>query len=106
MLTLSYPARLIEKLAAWLIGRLSPAEKAAVLTRVSESFFSGLTPEEKGRLIEQMLPHLLAGIDLKEFLPRLLITLWKGAETGEAKENPGILEKMRERLPSMLKNRL
>ncbi len=69
--------RFAEKLLEGYIQRLSQEEKEALFTRIVEHFFREMTPEQKQRLVEQAITRLLEGIDMQEFLPRLLAILWK-----------------------------
>ncbi len=84
--------KLTERIIENFIGRMSQEEKEALLEKVMEKFFDEMTPEEKQQLVEKMAQKLLEGVEITELLPRIMATMWKGAETDE--EEPGILDKM------------
>lgn len=84
--------KLLERIVDLFVRRMSQAEKEALIERAIEKFFSDMPPEDKQRLIERMLSKLLEDIDMKEFLPRIMLTMWKGAGTDE--EKAGMLETM------------
>ncbi|MDY0091096.1 MAG: hypothetical protein RBT80_00175 [Candidatus Vecturithrix sp.] len=84
--------KLAEKLLEGYIQRLSQEEKEALFTRIVEHFFREMTPEQKQRLVEQAITRLLEGIDMQEFLPRLLAILWKNTDSEEIRKS--FLDKM------------
>ena len=84
--------KLAEKLLDGYIQRLSQEEKEALFARAVEHFFREMTPEQKQRLVEQAITRLLEGVDMQEFLPRLLAILWRNTDSDEMRKS--LLEKM------------
>ncbi|MCP4405297.1 MAG: hypothetical protein GY801_49355 [bacterium] len=84
--------RILQKIMQWYIGRMSREEKEVLLEQTVTQFFGSMEPEEKQELLEKMLLKVLDDVDMKEFLPRILSTMWKGA--GSSDEQAGILNTM------------
>ena len=72
--------------------RLSQEEKEELFARAVEHFFQEMTAEQKQELIEQAIERLLEGVDMKEFVPRLMMMFWKKTDSEEVRKN--IADKM------------
>jgi len=84
--------KLAERLITTYFNRLSQEEKEELFARVVAHFFQDMTADQKQELIEQAIERLLEGVDMKEFLPRLMGMLWKKADSDEVRKN--IVDKM------------
>lgn len=84
--------KLAEKLITAYFNRLSQEEKEELFTRAVEHFFQDMTAEQKQDLIEQAIERLLDGVDMKDFLPRVMAMFWKKADSEEVRKN--IVDKM------------
>ncbi len=76
-----------EKILQSYIGRMSQAEKEALVERAVTYFFESMNPQEKQQLLEKLLQKVLEGVDVKEFFPSIMTMLWKRVKTDEERRS-------------------
>lgn len=76
---LTFDARMIEKIIAMVIDRMSVEDKARLLDIAVDRFFAGMTADEKQQWVEKLISRLLDEVDVKVVLPQIMALMWKEA---------------------------
>ena len=75
---------LMERMMAFMMGRMTDDEKHAMMESMMEKFFAGMTADDKEKLMKEMMPHMMEGIDMAKMMPDMMMSMMGGGSGGEA----------------------
>ena len=65
-----------------MIGSMSKEDKQDMMNTMMGKFFADMTAEDKQRMMEQMMPKMMEGINMMEMMPKMMMSMMGGAESG------------------------
>jgi hypothetical protein len=81
---------MMERMMEFMMGRMSKEEKDAMM----DKFFADMTADDKQKMMAEMMPKMMEGVDMKEMMPQIMMSMMEG---GKGKGGmPGTMSKMME----------
>ncbi len=87
---------MMEKMMAFMMGRMSKEDKEEMMDKMMGEFFAGMTAEDKQNMMATVMPKMMEGMDFMEMMPRMMMGMMGGGE-GEC-GMPGATPKEGERV--------
>ena len=86
---------MMEKMMAFMMGRMSKEDKDEMMDKMMGEFFAGMTAEDKQDMMATMMPKMMEGMNFMEMMPRMMMGMMGGGEadccapgaTGKADES-------------------
>ena len=79
---------MMERMMEFMMGRMSKEEKDAMM----DKFFADMTADDKQKMMAEMMPKMMEGMDMKEMMPQMMMSMMGG---GGEREGP-MMSKMME----------
>ena len=77
-----------------MIGGMSKEERLEMMGNMMEKFFADMTVEDKQRMMEQMMPRMMEGINMMEMMPRMMMGMMGGAAGECGGDMSGMMSQM------------
>ncbi|NIN40058.1 MAG: hypothetical protein GTO67_16050 [Gammaproteobacteria bacterium] len=74
---------IMERMMAFMMGRMSDEEKHAMMDSMMEKFFAGMSTEDKENLMKEMMPQMMEGIDMMKMMPNMMMSMMGGGPEGK-----------------------
>ena len=72
---------IMERMMAFMMGRMSDEEKHAMMESMMEKFFAGMSADDKENLMKEMMPRMMEGIDMTKMMPKMMMSMMgRGSE--------------------------
>lgn len=84
---------MMEKMMAFMMGRMTDEEKHAMMESMMEKFFSGMTIGDREKLMTEMMPHMMEGVDMSKMMPKMMMGMMGSGSQSEG-GHEGMMPKM------------
>ena len=65
-----------------MMGSMSKEEKMEMGGAMMVKFFAGMTTEDKQKMMEQMMPKMMEGVNMMEMMPKMMMGMMGSGESG------------------------
>ena len=84
---------IMEQMMGLMMGRMSKGDKEAMMDSMMEKFFADITPEEKQKMMTDMMPKMMEGTDMADMMPRMMMGMMSRGEESGASGMKGMMDK-------------
>jgi predicted GTPase len=63
-----------------MMGRMSKEEKEEMMGKMIDKFFSDMTVDDRKKMMAEMMPKMMEGINMMEMMPQMMMSMMGGGE--------------------------